>query len=301
MKLQEILDSNYPVLVDTSISETKGQKSIAKEIHKTRHYSDINPGMLTRKFSDIDLLATILQHPSSFTIPEITAELKRLEEIICDKIKFCGKKDYSNVRRSNKRNKRIRRREAETSDTSEQLLKEFQRRTFQLTRLSKQSEIQYEESLRAPLLGIVELIENEIGLKENVGLLHRGGYSTENQEDLHTDEKLISTLYYLSMFQNKKPVLLTQDSDFVRLLAVVSRLVSSNDLLPLNTKFRDSLYKNPIKLYYKQGQDYEIGLSSDEIAFDPEFLIFGTSELRNQEIKSEIKRYLQNLKNISRN
>lgn len=259
--LQEILSSKESIiLIDTSIrSGSIDERGVGWDIYDAQTYVELNHGDLIRGGENIRFLTLILEHPNTATIPKITQEIKNLEQVLSNKIKFLNENHRNRQGYHANKGRRFRK-QKERSASSESLLKELQQRTYCLYRLSERKELTFEESTYQPLLEMIKLIDEAIGLKQDTHLL----YHERDKPEIHdsdTDEKLTAALFYLSMFSDKPPILLTRDGDMVRLVGVIPRLIGADNFLPENKRFREAvIFRNPFRLYYLEEADFNLAI-----------------------------------------
>jgi len=289
--LNDILNSEDLILVDGSIrAEGIGISSFVWEMYDSRRYRHLKNEILEEGLMQIEYFLDILNKPNTFTINAVTEEIRDLEKILSQKIKYLSSINIA----THKKNKREKRKRQEKP--KQRLLMEMQEKAFSLYKLSKRKELSINCRKYDSLLEMVKLIENNIKLKKDLGYLN-GEHETDRSGNSDTDEKLVSALYWLSLFSDKSPCLLANDRDFNNLLGVVTRLIGSASFLPYNEQFRQGIAQNSFKLYLKnlsqKGEEYQLRVISSKIRYCPEFMIYNTTKEKSTEIKDKMFRLWQ--------
>lgn len=278
MQLEEIADGNSIILVDGSIN--LGGGNLSWEIYQHRIYRNISCNLLKKGEESLNHFIKVLENPLTRTIPEVTKEIKQLEKILSDKIKFLSQ------------NKERRGRRKRDGREAEKLLKKLQAKAWRIYGLSKRNEIQIEGREYDSLLEMVKIIDRAGRLKQDTSYNTYGTHEEDMSGKSDTDERLTAVIYYLSLFSDKKPVLLTRDTDFERLLPVVVKLIGADNFSPYNQEFREAVKsRNPFNLYMGIGnREYNLALNSQKIDFDKEFKLHLEDKEKSQETKQKIAR-----------
>lgn len=293
VELREILETEPLILVDGSVSvSVRGEPfNICWEMYKSKDYSQLDTRKIKKAIFNMEKLEEILSCPKVYTIKAVTTEFKEFERILSQKIKFISA-HYSLPRNIEKR-----REKKERDEKGKIQLCDLQERVYKIRRLSEFREIdrfpefkKINNSGYNLLLDTTKLISWETKLKIDTGY-RRGKREKDRSRESDTDEKLVATLYWLSL-HDKSSCLLSQDMDFARLLGVVTRIICSNSFLPYNEEFREKIKQNPFKFYIDvlKTMTYELKIKSSDIVYDKEFRIGGISEEKSKEIKQEIAR-----------
>jgi len=169
----------------------------------------------------------------------------------------------------------------------------LQETTYDLRIASRNKELQrhfsIDEEKYNVLVEMINLLDRMIHLKKDTNLIY-GQHDVDMSRESDREERLVASAYYLSIFSGKKPVILTADTDFVRLMGVVPRLMGSDEFLPENELFREALKANPPGLYLKAGKRYDLVPLSTVAQFSPEFIVYNIPEDRNAPLKIWFKK-----------
>lgn len=249
--IEELLeDTGKIILLDSSIREQDDIRdgfNICRRIYEAERFQHLDNADLERGIREMTFLTEMFFHPTVFTIPKVSGEIEQIVKIIGDKLKYLNKK------REDK---------SHASLEQEELLEELQQKTYNAFRAAKNKELErwqtqletrVDKKQVTPLAEMIILIDDKIGLKKDAAFLY-GDHDKDMSRESNTGEHLVATLYYLSMFSKRTPVLLTGDTDFIRLLGVIPRLLGSPDFLPYNLQFRNAIKQNLPILYFK-GKD----------------------------------------------
>lgn len=289
MRLTEILNSEDLILVDTSIRPDN--QDFSWRIYEDKYYTQLDRQLSKEKFLELENFIESLEQANVYTIKAVTKETEKLERILDDKIKFCSSRPLPKDRRKREETKR-------RNKKPKNLLYDLQKKVYELRTLLRNKEINRSQEFKNinnskynSLLEMTKLIEKRARLKKDIGYI-LGAHERDQSEDSDTDEKLVASLYWLSLFSNKNPCLLSGDADFIRLLWVVTRLIGSDYFLPYNENFRQKIIENPFKLYSKNIKtgEYELAIESSKIKYDNRFLIGNISPKSNLKTRRQISR-----------
>lgn len=292
--LKEILDSHEEVIVDRSI---KPGSSFLQNTFEISDYSCLDTNLLRSETLNFQKFIDYLNHPNSRTIPEITQEIKTYAEKVGDKISFLSFKD---TQRNRKERSKKSTRFSKKRSLNQELLKEFQKRIFDVYRISKNREIRITNPDYNSLAEIIIQLEKVLHLKQDTGYL-LGWHDEDRAHDSKTDEKITATVFWQSMFSDKSPVLATQDKDFISLLGVLPKIIGSDEFSPYNQLFRRQVTGNPFILYYtdgSRGDEYKRHLNNAYIDFNPKFRLGGVSLKVNKEMKKRIREFWKQFSEI---
>lgn len=280
---QALLDERNIFLVDGSAREDTGF-CIGREIYDARQFQHLNQDVLAKAIRQMRKLSRVFSCPCAFTISEVTENLKKLVEIVSEKIGYNAQRARLN------RNKKA----IERGEKPEHLIRILQQAVYNAYTTAKSKEIERWQSHLGfdidpqkldLLFSMTTLLDEKIHLKKDTNVLY-GWHDTDMSRASDTDEKMVAMLYYLSMFSGRKPKLLTCNTDFVRLLGVTPRLIGSDEFMPHNEQFREALHKNPIQLYLKNlGRTYELAFNSRNVEYNPLFVVNCLTETDNSELK----------------
>jgi hypothetical protein len=277
--IDEITTPDSIVLVDASI-EGCGH-NFGWDIYDSFHYDQIDTKILEFANTSLDSFLSILRNKQTRTIAQVSKEVCSLERIMAEKIKRCG---HGFVTFGNhKRKDRV-----ERLERNETLLKSAQEKCYQACRESRKNELIFGKGYDL-LLEMTKNIETSIGLKIDTTYL-LGEKEVEDTHSSDTDERLVAGLLYLSMFSDKKPILIGSDGDLVRLGGVVPTLIGAEDFMPLNAEFRRTLKENPFKIYYLEDDgNFDLRVDSSEIEYSPKFDIHNLPGEKSNKVREEIR------------
>jgi len=291
--LKEILNSKKLIIVDGNIGS---DSDFCWEIYDTCRYHHLNSNEIIETASEIKELEEILLCENSYTIKQVTQEIKEFERILGDKITNLtpGIKLRSSKRRAKRRDK---------EQKGKQALLELQEKAYAIRRLAQSSEINKFPEFKGInnsqfdyLLDIVKIVAKEAGLKRDYSFL-RGQRETDYSQKSDTDERIATTIYQLCL-AGKSPCLLTQDSDLLKLLGRGTKLICSDSFVPYNKELRDKLIQHPYEVYFRdignlRGEDYQLRSGSSIMRYNPDFKITKISHKERIGVESRV-RYLWN-------
>ncbi len=149
-------------------------------------------------------------------------------------------------------------------------MEDGQKRVFDLRQLSKKSEIRIHGGSYEDLVNVIKTLGKILELKQDTNKF----YETITKRGLSdTDERIVATAYWISMFSDKQPILITRDGDFTRLFWITGRLLGAHEFEG-NQHFRKSLEQNPVKVYHKNRDGkYEIRVNTREMEYRDKFVL----------------------------
>jgi hypothetical protein len=241
ISLEEVLSPENIILVDGSAeTNVPGQDGIAKQLCHVRSYPDLERIDLDGFTCRVNRLRNILLNSQTYTIRGVSDGITSL-------VQFIGKKYHEFLVQGLGED-----RDPENSAMSK--LQNAHERSFQLLQVSKRKDIEREIQFTAEydrLVDMVKVIDRALGLK-------RDRQTTRvNPIPKDTDERLTAALFYLSKYSDKKPTIITSDTDFIRLVGVVPPLLVAPDFLPYNQTFSDRIMANPPSIYLSTLGKYE--------------------------------------------
>lgn len=288
LTLNEILDSNEFVLIDGSLRGSESICDYLYEVHKLEELDKQKIENIEREFKKIQY---IISQPHATTIPEVAREIKVCAEIIGVNLRYIS--EFEKILKTKPRSRtgcKKNHQEYKKPEKNRQVLKRLQETVFSTYEAFRERETKIRDRKYTLLAEMVREIDLAIGLKQDTSHLY--GLPKKDPTSSDTDEKLVAALYYKSLFSNTPPVLLTKDTDFVRLLGVTPRLLGSDDFMPYNQSFRTRMVDNPFKLYiFQEHTDiYNPALTSKSyLNFDPEFILGNIPKLKSDKIKQKIQ------------
>lgn len=266
--LKEILDTHEEVILDTSTQQIKRDCSFFSHIYDINNFFSLDKNYLENKISETNNFLESLDHPSARTIPEITNEILNYAEKLRKKLSYLSTRSRKDCSKNDAENKN-------EESCKEELFRLLYEKNYNCYCYSREKEIRVNNSKYNSLVEIVISIEKVLHLKRDIGY-EKGEVDIDRSHKSDTDEKIVATLLYNSMFSEKSPVLASKDSDFLSLLGAIPKIIGADDFLPYNELFRKQIIKNPFKLYKaKVGygeKDYSAFFGSIYIDFVPDFI-----------------------------
>ena len=133
----------------------------------------------------------------------------------------------------------------------------------------------------------IKVLGRVMNLKKDNHFSYQPNYSPK-KGDSDTDERFVATAFWISMFSDKSPVIVTQDTDFVYLLGTTSRLFGSSQFQPNNSHFRNSLYVNPVRLYIGSNGNYHEKINTRGTIYTDKLEIHSIPESEEKNISKGI-------------
>jgi hypothetical protein len=282
------------ILIDGCIFG-RDTKSFCWDIYDDWNYGCLDCDEIKKEIDCAEEFYQILQHSKTRTISEITKELEEKNRIIGENINF-----FSRIEKGI--NKRAKKRYQFQRIDAKKLMKKLQEITYEIFRTSKEKEWQKDKEIRFDrkkydsIVEMVKLLSKEMELKLDTAYYVYGKHEKDMSFESDTDEKLVAAAYYLSMYSNKKPIILTRDTDIIEIVKTTPTLIGADEFLPYNADFRQGLIWNPIQIYFRNGNDFEFPKKQWSRGFYRKAFIQGATKERGLAIRSKIKHYWQNLK-----
>lgn len=252
--LQEVLDKHDLVLVDGSAKSLK-----RKDI--TKHLNPNDPDFYSCATSEIQRLRrllALLNSPQTRTISEVSEEIRGYYKILDSFYRYFSA-------------------QSQCPTSFLKSLKKLRELGSEIYRASNKISFQIKHPCFEELVKMTVLLSRTLDLKSDTNYL-KGCRSVNLAYDSEVDERVCSTLFWESMFENTCPVLLTNDRDFEKLLSVVPWIIGSKHFLPYNRDFRTGISKNRFRAYKVDNQkayklafpDYAFDFQDDEKFWIPE-------------------------------
>jgi len=288
--LDEVLGGGI-VLLDNCVRHADSARSFLRDIYDINLFNRINPSKVRHEIEGIETLSNLISLENVLTIQDVADEFFAYVEILGYKIGNISK-TYKLYRKNQKRNKDCGISAEEGNDSIKNLHENAFRTYRQLLSKVVPASLLGGKERYALVERMVMLLEDELKLKKDTSY-HLGEHETDRAREKHADEKLVASAFCASMHSDGPIKILTQDTDFVSLVGVFSRLLCSESFLPYNALLRDSLRSNPVILYLKSSEGYEklVDTSDSSRLFYPKnFEIYRKDRPRNNAIKAEIDR-----------
>ena len=289
----KILEEQDIILVDGSLRKEEGN-GIGWDIYDAKRYDEINLKILEEtKQAFLDFIS-ILKNEKVFTIREVSGEIEKLEKILNKKKRVSDENRQARYRGYYELFAIKARRRKERESNGELALTELQELVYQTRKIAERKNLLFDEKYSI-LFKMAWQISEKIKLKKDTSHF-LGTHLEDKSYQSNTDEKLFSAILWLSLFSDKKPALLTRDTDFVRLFGVIPRIMGSDDFNLYNKFFRKRLKENPFSLYMRENENtYSLAVTSANARYEKEFRIINTTETENTKLKGEIQTLWQKM------
>ncbi len=289
INLEEILNDNDLILVDGSIN-TKNS-NFSKIVYDMKSLRFLDNAMINRENENTLDIIDFMKKDNVFTIDEISEEFYKYVIHVGNSLSYLSRNQKGNFfrKRVSLESKKIPYSyEKKIKDRNLSLLKGYHNNLYDLYNSFKRKSLKLNDKRYEFLTEIVELIDNKIGLQRDTGYVYT---DKEVLTKSINDDKLVGALYYNCMVLKNKTAILTSDSDFVRIMGVTPFLMGSDDFLPYNNDFRESLNQTHFKIYIYNATNDKINKRTLEfpLIYNKEFLIRNISSEENQVSKDRIK------------
>lgn len=246
VNFDEILKHEDYVICDYSISsKEKGIGWYENSIYDINRFSELDFSSTEKEIESMKSFLSLLSNSKVLVTSGISCEIFTMVNLLRNKIKHLSlRKDPP--KHSGKRFTR----DANEESIGERMLNEiynFLNESYAQSRRSEFSPAQKQvySFLEKIVLGVAE----HTGVKIDYGKVYNPNRKPKKVEDFHTDEQLVATALYLSVFEGKSGCILTRDSDIRRILFYTQSYLSYFD----KTEYKeilDSIVKNRIRIYY---------------------------------------------------
>lgn len=291
--LDEILSvSNSIVLLDGSTALVGDfGKAFCREIYEKSNFSGIDMESVREELKEVKKFIYLFGEPNVWAIKERTKETKAYLHNLGKKLssfQWAKKRFAHNMGKG---------------QSEEELFRELHQATFELYGLIKGKDIRKNNELSInpkTLEGIADIVKS---LDKTVGLKRDTGYKygkNEAPSTRDTDERMVATAIYLSVFSDKKPAIITSDGDFSRLLGVVPGIIGATNLKN-NSLFVDRFKNNPVSLYFCRKGNFSYLFSTSDLDYNHEFLIRNAGHSENRAMKEELEKRLKELVPVKEN
>lgn len=296
-RLSKILNSGRAVFADKSALRRENPRNLGWMIYDAVDFCDLSCDELLQEIDEIAEFMQILGHPNIMTTPGITEHTRRFEEILDAKISFASKRQEA-------RNKYMRIRKNEKGARQRDLVKRLQNIVYQARLMCRDKEFQRHVKVDGEMYGrlaqMVSMISIVAGLKRDTAFMH-GQRNEDRSQQTDAPERVVAALYYLSMFSSHSPALLTGNTNYVRIIGVVQRLLCADEFFPDNQELREALeHQNPVKLYVrrKTREGYTLALDTAMLK-EPVPEIFQVRNLtgeENRRLRDDVGRMMNSMR-----
>jgi hypothetical protein len=294
--LNEIIANEEIVLVDSNIVEGTCEHSFCEYMYDSKDFSEINNGMIDDVLATFKCSLGLLNRDNVWTIEEVANEIKTFSEILGNKLSYISDAGTNKPTWMKSKGKFEPRKKIDVRNNVRSNLTDLQDTAYEASRMLKLRNLYDNNRLgidlrgRDILLTMAKEISSSIGLKPLKYRKLNKNKQIDRSNMSDTDERLVTALYCLSLYSGKRASLVSADTDFVRLLGVLPRIMGADEFLPYNSDFKEALNYNPFK-FYLQNQDtklYELSIDSSKVQYNIEFEIHNLPNRKVKEIKMHI-------------
>lgn len=289
--LDYILESNDLLLIDASAQDTH----FLEYSYGIRKIEDINLDLLDYENGNVLSFINLLNNPKIKTIEGVVEEIRVYIDKLGYKISWMAKYKEDDRKILNDQSYKISRKYINHKKQDKEYFIESLRRyhddLYKLYKLYKNKIIEIKDKNYDLFVDMFRFLDHEINLKKDISYL----YDYKDNKNNNTDEELCSALLWSSLFSNNRTGVLTRDTNFIRLLGVVPRIIGSSEFLPHNQYFRDKIKSNTPYLYFIESNVYkEMKLDHE---FEDNLRIRCNNGLNENYIKERLRDIWRNFKN----
>jgi uncharacterized protein (UPF0303 family) len=290
-RLSKILNSGRIVFADKSALRRTNPRNLGWVIYEASDFCELDCDELEQEIEETRQFIELLGHPNIRTTPGITGHTRFFEGVIDEKIGFASE-------RESKRGKYRKSRKNEKGARQKDLILRLQEVVYKARLMCRDKEFQrhmdVDKETYEQLAGMVFLVSRLARLKRDTA--YKFGQRREDMsQKTDVPERVVASLYYLSMFSPHSPALLTGNTNYVRIMGIIQGLLSADEFFPDNQEFREALERqNPVKLYMrrKRREGYSLALNTSKLR-EPVPGLFEVKNMtpeRNRELRDAIGR-----------
>ena len=248
-RLGKILNSGRIVFADKSALRRTNPRNLGWVIYEASDFCELDCDELEQEIEETRQFIELLGHPNIRTTPGITGHTRFFEGVIDEKIGFASE-------RESKRGKYRKSRKNEKGARQKDLILRLQEVVYRARLMCRDKEFQrhmdVNEEIYEKLARMLTLISKTAKLKKDAAF-NFGQRRRDISQETDVPERVVAALYYASMFSPHSPALLTGNTNYVRIMGVIQRLLSADEFFPDNQEFREALeHQNPAKLYVRR-------------------------------------------------
>ena len=217
--LDQILEQHEFVLVDTSESSCS---RISKTPTNKQGFSSSELRSARKDTIKLEQFHELLQAPNTYTISEVTKELERFYDKVDRRAGMAFRRKGFNIRDTHKVNRMLKKLN-ERNAKQRKSISPLKRAILRSAELSKQCELVIDDP---GYKGLTDLVI-DISKAKNGTWYHKA-------KPPYTDEKLVTTLLWLSITKQTPPALVAKDKGISFLLGYTKVALGSNTFLPDN-------------------------------------------------------------------
>lgn len=257
--LDEICAENKIVICDSGIEDRRNSNWFHNWMFEAHSYSDLDICRLQEVFEHIGARNIIFSMDPMITVDKTVEELANFRDILIDKKSFLDKRiKYSrNARKGDFE---------EHNSHYEELIGIFQK-------ISNQMHLNYSLARKRVFVpsnkdGFDKLERLTLAVASQPRVKRdfdqRYNRAPSDSEDIHTDERIVATSFYISMIDEQPNAVITSDSDIGRIAYGVQ-----TQLKKMNCSCQKNLVKFPSKVYFllEDGTFQQHFDSSEKIGF----------------------------------
>lgn len=286
--LAETLSPENIVLIDCCLLGYKGHQfeGVCWETYDSKLYNHIDHRLLTEHHNHMANMMELIMLPNVWSIEEVANEFYGAIKHLGRNIRYLSGHKRPPKHKRFKREYGVEKQRDALSNVHDLFYEVY--KVLKSKSIDRNKEIPFDKNKIGVLFDMVKLLESEMNLKVDSDYI-KGRRDEDRSHLSSTDEKLVACLYYLSIYGDKKPVLLTADHDLQRLLGKISPLIGSYSFFPDNGVFRRQLRANNFRLYMEINGVYELKLdSASDIRFDNDFMLPGLSRKECDKLKINV-------------
>jgi len=213
-------------------------------------FTKIDADVLFPVLTKVEQYQDLLSIHSIHSVPKAAQEVQRMRTILTDKLKFLNR--TANTRDARKQH-HTNLDASELRQIAKDLLENICWNYREAERLTRRKQLSPSGDAFKTLDTLISSITTELCSKKNYALRH-GDSPYVHGEDLHTDEQLVATAIFYSIFRNQSCYILTADSDIARIVQNTYWFLTE-ETQPLANAVKLRLNEVPVKVFFKNGDD----------------------------------------------
>ena len=300
ISLEHALKENDILLVDGSAKAVMSGDYLVND----PHFALICEETLQRVVNEMIIFSGIMGSRGSRTIPEVIEEFHAFEHTLAGNYKFLTIADtcrsLKSVLEEASRGSYDLLKQSLSNKSKAASVRDRNKKSYGdlLVRINRCMPLLHSRSVRIvdpaydELVEMIKTLDRAVGLKRATRVLMKDSdYSPDASRASDTDERLVATAYWISMFSDKSVGILTRDKDFFSLLRATPTMLGAREFLPYNKIFRIPIKRNPVRLYYRlNGDDCEKFVTSF-VDFQDRLTLYGVEQERAEKIREKISQF----------
>ncbi len=250
---EDIINQEPLILIDSGIHQKIGEPWYAVGIYEAKRYSQLDSDILYKWAVSLEKTQGILSNPNVITVKKIVDEFIYVRELLRDKLVGLNEHEKHIPRQYRNRYKNIE--ENEEIEYKKRLLEKICFLYHNIQRIAKGSIPDHVDQTRLNQLEemVINIAEVREAKRDFSSRYHHDSFR-KKEGDMHTDEQLVATALYFSIFDKEQNCILTSDSDIKRILQRTYDCLTC-DVASINKLISRMLKKNPIKVYYVEEEE----------------------------------------------